>query len=650
LSDAELLSEFTGSGSQEAFRELVGRYSGLVYSACIRRLGNAHDAEDAVQAVFLTLARKAGSVRPAALASWLHRAATFVSLRKARDRALREKREREVVDVQAAHSDEDAARVWSDLSPALDGAVRSLPARYRDVVVMHYLAGRSVTEVAEELGKPAGTVKSLLHRALERLRLRLGPAAGARLGAGALAALLSARAVEAVPAGLVESTAAMAAGAAAVTPSAAALAEGLARGLAWAKVKLVTAVVCATAAISGGGAVVAARLAPRAGSGVLRPDPAVMRILGSLPAGGAAYLPPVRTAGDLNAEARKWGLHLTGPCGRNFGVKGVWMPDRERMIFAGANTNTPHRLNDVWEYDLPSNTWICLYGPDGSKDWRNADWSDSRIVDGVLRTRRGGPAIIGQEWWHVTYDPGLGAMLFMNVWHSVGKTVKARYIETGLHDHQPPLWAFYPESRRWEPIRGREPRAPEGVGGGCFDYVPELGGSVWAHGGHDRSGLWVYHSADGRWESVLDKRGLPRERGDFPGINGVAAWCPELEVLVLTIGDPAKGNCRTWHFSAAQRGWRKALEGSGPGGSPSFTPFACDTNAGVCLLFDIREESFGLQAYDPGSEKWTRLEPDGPPPPGDGPKPIAYYDPERNVFVVNRGEVVWVYRHSVSSR
>jgi RNA polymerase sigma factor (sigma-70 family) len=644
VTDAQLLEEFNGKGSEEAFRELVSRYSGLVYSACLRRLGNPHDAEDAAQAVFITLARKARGVRGKSLASWLHRAAGYVSMRRHRDRALRQKREREVVQVAAGESSERESRAWEDVRPALDGAVQSLPSRYRQVVVLHYLAGRPVAEVAAALGKPAGTVKSLLSRGVEKLRAKLSRLTGTQLSVGVLAAALAERAVEAVPAGLVESSAAMAAGTAAISSGAASLAEGLASSLVWAKAKMVAVLVCSIAAAGGAGTLAVRGFSSSESASALAPDPEVLRILDSLKSGQSALLPPVRTAGDLNAEVRKWGLHETGPCGRNFSVKGVWMPDRRRAIFAGANAKVPHRLNDVWEYDLPSNTWNCLYGPDASMHWGGGGGSDMRLVDGVLRTERGGPVIIGQAWGHVAYDPELPAMLFMNVWPGVGPTIKKRYIETGLHDHKPPLWVFYPQEGRWEPIRSPGPN-PAGYMASCFDHVSQLGGCLLVSSGPRASSVWLYRSRANRWERQMLLEGLPRQRaGKFPRSNCVSAVCADRGILVLVGGE--EGNGRTWHYDMAAGSWRLAAEGPElPSGSPSFTPFAYDSASKVCLLLDIGGEARGLHAYDPGTCRWTELDPRGPPVP-DGPKPIAYYDPARNAFVVNRGRSVWVYRHT----
>jgi hypothetical protein len=80
---------------------------------------------------------------------------------------------------------------------------------------------------------------------------------------------------------------------------------------------------------------------------LLRPDLEVAKILDGLKPGHAAVLPRAAVTGDLNAKARKYGLHKIGPGGRNYCVKMMWMPERKRALYCGANHGSPHRLNDV---------------------------------------------------------------------------------------------------------------------------------------------------------------------------------------------------------------------------------------------------------------------------------------------------------------
>ena len=73
--------------------------------------------------------------------------------------------------------------------------------------------------------------------------------------------------------------------------------------------------------------------------------------------------------GDFNDTARRYNLHKTGPLARDFTLKMVWAPERKRVLFCGANHGVPHRLNDVWEFDLAALTWVMLYAPDLPREW-----------------------------------------------------------------------------------------------------------------------------------------------------------------------------------------------------------------------------------------------------------------------------------------
>ena len=94
--DKELLDSYVADGDEPAFAELVARYHPMVYRTCWRLLGNDHDAEDAAQAAFLVLARKAGSLRQEGrLNGWLHRVARLTALEAVRKRAARERHQTE---------------------------------------------------------------------------------------------------------------------------------------------------------------------------------------------------------------------------------------------------------------------------------------------------------------------------------------------------------------------------------------------------------------------------------------------------------------------------------------------------------------------------------------------------------------------------
>jgi RNA polymerase sigma factor (sigma-70 family) len=227
LPDAHLLRHFAARRDEVAFTELVRRHGPMVLGVCRRLLGNEHDAEDAFQLTFVTLSRKAGSLRrPERLGPWLHGVAVRTA-RKARARAARRRACEQQAPPPAAVGPDDP--VWRDLRPVLDEAVAALPARYREPVVLCYLGGQTLAEAARRLGCPKGTVGTRLAWARARLQARLARR-GVTLSAAALAAALAgsaARACPAVAAQLVASTAQAAtaaagqgaAGAATIAPS-----------------------------------------------------------------------------------------------------------------------------------------------------------------------------------------------------------------------------------------------------------------------------------------------------------------------------------------------------------------------------------------------------------------------------------------------
>jgi RNA polymerase sigma factor (sigma-70 family) len=180
LPDEDLLERFLSGEeleAQEAFRALVERHGPRVLGICRHVLAREHDAEDAYQATFLTLARKGSTIRNRqALAGWLHEVAHRVALR-ARARASRRLTiEREVVTMapprdRPGNQDEEVSR--EELRPVLHEEVDRLPEKYRVPVILSYLEGRTNEEVAELLRWPVGTVKGRLLRARQLLRSRL---------------------------------------------------------------------------------------------------------------------------------------------------------------------------------------------------------------------------------------------------------------------------------------------------------------------------------------------------------------------------------------------------------------------------------------------------------------------------------------------
>jgi len=170
-SDADLLDRFARTGDEAAFELLLWRHARLVMGVCRRTLRDEHLAEDAFQATFLILARKAGSVRRSgSVAGWLHRVARRVAARAAVRRAMSVSREGLLA---TDPEDRRPGELPGELRAVLDAEVNRLPDRFRLPVVLCYLDGRSTEEAARILGVPRGTVLSRLATARQRLAGRL---------------------------------------------------------------------------------------------------------------------------------------------------------------------------------------------------------------------------------------------------------------------------------------------------------------------------------------------------------------------------------------------------------------------------------------------------------------------------------------------
>lgn len=174
LSEAELLERFAHRGDESAFEALVERHGPMVLGVCRRRLRDPNDVDDAFQAVFLILFRKAGSIRrKEQLGAWLHGVALKVALRAQSLALVREAKTRSVEPRRSSNPDPAEAVGRAEESARLHEEVQRLPGRYRSAVVACYFEGRTHEEAAELLGCPLGTVKGRLARARDLLRKRL---------------------------------------------------------------------------------------------------------------------------------------------------------------------------------------------------------------------------------------------------------------------------------------------------------------------------------------------------------------------------------------------------------------------------------------------------------------------------------------------
>ncbi len=257
--DIQLLRDFSERQSDAAFAALVTRHVNLVYSVAWRQTGNPHAAEEITQAVFIILARKAGSLaggwlrRPrrredeawrrgvaaTSISGWLYQTARLTAANFLRGQIRRQQREQEAY--MQSLSNESEPDVWLQIAPLLDDALGKLGERDRHAIVLRFFENQSLGEVGAALGASEDAAKMRVNRALEKLR-KIFSKRGVTLTATLIAGAVSANSVQAAPVGLAVTVTATAAKGAAVGGSTLTLVKGALKLMAWTKAKTAIAV------------------------------------------------------------------------------------------------------------------------------------------------------------------------------------------------------------------------------------------------------------------------------------------------------------------------------------------------------------------------------------------------------------------------
>jgi RNA polymerase sigma-70 factor (ECF subfamily) len=260
MADTEvlLLRRFAETADAEAFSEITQRYAGMVYAVCRRVLNNEAKAADATQETFFQLVKSAGQIT-GSLPGWLHSVATRKSIDMVRKETARSKNEKTYADTAKKEINE-----WDELSPYVDQAMEELDGNIREMLVRHYLNGKSMQDVGEVMGISQATASRKIEKGVSQLRGILRKK-GILVSIGLLGSMLLTNTVQAAPAAVISELGKMAiagttAGAAtaaagtatasATTAGAKAASAGIAAGI---KAKVAVAVVAATV---GTGAVV----------------------------------------------------------------------------------------------------------------------------------------------------------------------------------------------------------------------------------------------------------------------------------------------------------------------------------------------------------------------------------------------------------
>lgn len=371
-------------------------------------------------------------------------------------------------------------------------------------------------------------------------------------------------------------------------------------------------------------------------------EAALAKIKG-LKANEAVLVGQAQVVGDFNDVAKQWNLHKTGPMGRDFTIKMVWAPERRRALYCGANHGVPHRLNDVWEFDLASLSWVMLYAPDNPRDYTGIgkDFSDVEFKDGILVTKRGGPAVIAHTWWGLTYDPDQKTMLFMNTWVTDQKKAVAQLGGDPAQLYAgPPLWSFSPQTRRWKLLKTETPY-PRAPFGGLLEHIPELKGSIWHTNNWQMQATWLYDAKGNAWQDMKANGKSADFEKQAPAPEQVGYYDPRRKLVVV------QRHRETFHYRPKTNDWRKVLAAEKdseqvPHGHDAYAPMYYDPVSGHGLLVEFKTNT--LWAYDPDKPSWAPLRPEGDAMPT-GNKRLAYVDPAHNVLVVIHGTSVWTYRY-----
>jgi RNA polymerase sigma factor (sigma-70 family) len=408
LKDGPLLERFA-AGEEAAFAALVRRHGPMVLGVCRRVLGDLHAAEDAFQATFLVLLRRAAALnRRGSLASWLYTVAYRVALRARAAAARRQCQERKVAHMADSASEVDAG--WLDLQPILDEELSRLPENYRVAVLLCCVQGKTNVEAARLLGWPLGTVKGRLARARELLRERLGRR-GITLPAAGLVALLAENAAAAVPGTLIHATvqaavAASAGATVAASASALSLAEGVLKAMFVTKLKIASVLLLGAGLLAlAAGALADPAPAPAQGKVLLTDDktpapPNNAKVIAIKPPSQAKAQAKERTiTGRILGEGKR------PLAGARVAVVGWWqrLPAQGPEILGKTQTDKAGKFRLTIKPPLPpgAHQEVLLataaghglgWGPADGKDGVEIQLAPEQVIRGRLLDVQGNPA------------------------------------------------------------------------------------------------------------------------------------------------------------------------------------------------------------------------------------------------------------------
>jgi RNA polymerase sigma factor (sigma-70 family) len=298
VADMELLRQYADRNSDEAFAALVTRHVNMVYSAALRKTGNADAAGEITQAVFIILAKKAGRLsQRTILSGWLYQTTRLTAANFLRTEIRRVRREQEAYMQSLANETESDA--WLQMAPLLEDAMGQLGEKDRNAIALRFFEGKSFQEIGAAFGASENAAKKRVAHALEKLH-RYFSKHGVSSTTAIIAGAISANSAHAAPVGLATTITATVIKGPAVAASTLALVKGTLKVMTWIKLKIALGVTAA-ALLAGGAMTVALSSDTAAGGGSPAPSVFQFRLVLDAPSAKADSMTVVRPGADAQA-------------------------------------------------------------------------------------------------------------------------------------------------------------------------------------------------------------------------------------------------------------------------------------------------------------------------------------------------------------
>ncbi|MCW8131323.1 MAG: hypothetical protein KIS92_13320 [Planctomycetota bacterium] len=407
---------------------------------------------------------------------------------------------------------------------------------------------------------------------------------------------------------------------------------------------------CACASLRAGETLQAAKIEPE-----LAPDTELLARIEALPENTWMKLPPFKVIGNLDWLGPRADERARGPFGRSYCAKMLYAPERKRAIFFGGGHNV-RRINDVWEYDLASNTWNCLRGGDPwQKDTEEWFREFTMLKDGIVMTKTGGMVSVSHQWDQVAYDPERRLALWVNSMpRSVNYSIKldqpdnvvAKAYGLSFEEFSKKLgkdsihvWGYDLAKKEWTSIECLVSwKGPGNTTGGrsesgILKYMPDQKTLIFI--GH---ATLVRDASTGEWKKVAGG----------PGTYGASAAYDVANKQIVAIAGR-----KTLTYTIGQKGWKTAIEEGPVAGNDAASALFFDPVSKHVLMHTLPAKDGDTQPplwiYDPAKNAWFDPKPQGDVPPVVGER-LLYIDEARNVLVYYNSRDVYVYRYKRAAK